>query len=658
MQEVTATARKGLTRRLTGWFARLARDQKGNTLAMVGAALVPLAGMIGSGVDMSRAYMAKHRLQAACDAAALAGRRAMVNDTLSSNVTSEANKFFNFNFPQGTYDTQSFTPSVTRPASGVVQVTASTRVPTVIMKMFGFTTLPLAVTCDASLSFVNTDIVLVMDVTGSMDDDVSGNSTSIVANKKITALKDAVMALYDALAPVQTQLQANGMRLRYGVVPYSSTVNVGSLIRAASPTYLLDNAEYQTRVAAYNIPTYIGTPGTPEPPVEQVYNGGNGISQSDCDKYGRNVSFGSFNPSNTSGGGPPPAATWTRVFSNNEAGGVDWGWSGAADTNGNSRSCRRRYVETDTTYITDYTSDPANGWSYEPESIDVSQYKLGNAISVATDNGGRTDLAGLYDPLEIAALGIGNAETGVTWNGCIEERTTVNTITTSSGYTIPAGANDLNIDLIPNSDATRWKPMFPQIEYRRTAGSSSATSGTSMASSACPAQSRRLAAWTRSDLQTYVNSLSPTGSTYHDIGMIWGARLISSGGIFADSIDTFNGMPVARHVIFMTDGQLDTDNGIYAAYGIERNDMRVSGMSAPSEAELNGRHMQRFKMMCNAIKGRNTSIWVIAFGTTLSAEMLECASNANQASTIGNRDALIAKFTEIGNNIGALRLTQ
>ena len=38
--------------------------------------------------------------------------------------------------------------------------------------------------------------------------------------------------------------------------------------------------------------------------------------------------------------------------------------------------------------------------------------------------------------------------------------------------------------------------------------------------------------------------------------------------------------------------------------------------------------------------------------------MLECASNANQASTIANRDQLIARFRQIGNNIGALRLTQ
>ena len=41
-------------------------------------------------------------------------------------------------------------------------------------------------------------------------------------------------------------------------------------------------------------------------------------------------------------------------------------------------------------------------------------------------------------------------------------------------------------------------------------------------------------------------------------------------------------------------------------------------MSSPSEAELNGRHMQRFQMICNAAKGMGVSIWVIAFGTTLS----------------------------------------
>src|SRR3954464_6733616 len=245
-------ARRGRAAAPAGFLRRLASDARGNTLAIVGAALVPLAGMIGSGVDMSRAYMAKTRLQSACDAAALAGRRVMQNDTLDATVTNEAVRFFNFNFPQRLYSTATFTPAVTRPSTGTVRVTASTTIPTSIMKIFGFTSLPLSGTCDASLNFVNTDVMLVLDTTGSMDNDVNDNVTSTDSARKITALRDAVMALYDQLAPTQTQLQAAGMRLRYGVVPYSSTVNVGALIRAANASYISDSVTYQSRVANYN----------------------------------------------------------------------------------------------------------------------------------------------------------------------------------------------------------------------------------------------------------------------------------------------------------------------------------------------------------------------------------------------------------------------
>jgi len=632
-----------------GFLRSLLRDARGNTLAIVGAALVPLAGMIGSGVDMSRAYMAKTRLQSACDAAALAGRRVMTNDTLNATVTNEATRFFNFNFRQNLYQTESFTPVVTRPSSGTVRVTASTRIPTSIMRLFGFTTLPLNVTCDASLNFVNTDVMLVLDVTGSMGDSLNGT-------QKIVALRDAVMALYDELSPVQTQLESNGLRLRYGVVPYSTTVNVGTLIRDVNPAYIADNVTYQARVANYDQShtVYTAQPQPPEPPVTQTY--GSSISQSDCDKYGRNVSFSGFSPSATTGGGPPPTASWSRAFSNDESTGTDWGWSGASDTSGTTRSCRRHYVETDTTYQTSvyYTS---GGWTYRPESVNVSNYKMGSAVSIATDDDGQSSTSGTWDPLEIAQNATGETNSNATWNGCIEERDQADpsliTPTTPADLAIPATAYDLNINLIPTNDDTRWRPMFPQIEYGRYG-----TFNFSAASAPCPAAARRLAAMVRGDMQAYVNTLTPTGNTYHDIGMIWGARMLSSGGIFADSPDTYASMPVARHIIFMTDGQMDTDPNVYSAYGIERNDQRISGMSSPSESELNGRHLQRFRMICNAAKSLNISIWVIAFGTTLSTDMQNCASNANQAATINDRDALIAKFREIGNNIGALRLTQ
>ena len=64
-----------------GFMSALARDVRGNTLAIMAAALIPLAGLVGGGIDISRMYITKTRLQHACDAGALAGRKAMGGGT-------------------------------------------------------------------------------------------------------------------------------------------------------------------------------------------------------------------------------------------------------------------------------------------------------------------------------------------------------------------------------------------------------------------------------------------------------------------------------------------------------------------------------------------------------------------------------------------------
>jgi Flp pilus assembly protein TadG len=664
---VADSARRGT------FISRLARDVRGNTLAIVAAALVPLSGMIGSGLDMSRAYMAKTRLQSACDAAALAGRRIMNNDQMTDPVRDEARRFFNFNFRQGLYDTDPFTPVITRPVSGTVRVTASTRIPTTIMHIFGFESLPLNVTCDASLNFVNTDIMLVLDVTGSMDQTLNGT-------QKIVALRDAVMALYDELAPIQTQLEANGLRLRYGIVPYSSTVNVGRLLRLDDPNNLAASASYSTRVANYNTLVPTSTPTT----YWEYYRGSaapqtsttasqatTAISSANCARFNQNQSFTGFTPTSPlTSGGPAPATSYATSFPYDGSvttGGSsgEFGWTGAPVTSGTNKSCRRRRTDTTTTYRYSYTND-----SFLTTQVNTTGFRTSDTVTMATgaNNGTTSDFSGTvaasgtYTMQQLSAQGTGVGTQSVAWNGCILERQTsapsTITTTTPANLAIPAAAFDLDINMLPTTDASRWRPMLPQIIWGRSAGTGSQSSGTLIGSASCPVEARRLAAWTRGNMQSYVNSLTPVGSTYHDVGMIWGARMLSTGGVFADGCETFNAMPCTRHIIFMTDGQMDTDNQILTFQGIERNDQRVAGMSSPSEAELNGRHMQRFKMICNAARGMNASIWVIAFGTTLSPEMAACASNANQASTITDRNALIARFREIGNNIGALRLTQ
>src|SRR3546814_4518348 len=89
----TRTSRNGLRRSMAscstptkGFLTRLLHNEAGNTLAIVAAAIFPLAGMIGGGLDMSRLYLAKTRLQQACDAGALAGRKAMGSGSLSTKI--------------------------------------------------------------------------------------------------------------------------------------------------------------------------------------------------------------------------------------------------------------------------------------------------------------------------------------------------------------------------------------------------------------------------------------------------------------------------------------------------------------------------------------------------------------------------------------------
>jgi len=554
---------------------RLRQDVRGNVLTLTAFYILILLAVIGSGVDMGRAYAARTTLQNACDAAVLAGRRAMTSGSIDSAVTAETQKFFNFNFPQGTFGTTPFTPTITSTngSNQTVVLNAESSSPNTIMKIFGFTSIPIRVTCNAKQDFVSTDVVLVLDTTGSMRD----KATSADADTKIVALRKAVLALYDQLATVQTNLQAAGMRLRYGVVPYSSTVNVGSAIRAASTSYMVSQATYQTRTQTY------------------AYT--------------------------------------------------------------NQQTCNARYG------TWDYGSGICEYFIYGARKMDVGPYLNGQVVRIAGRDGdanakvgtsdasklnnGRTPIADYYTPSRYSTV----------WAGCTEERQT--SVMAANATSIDPGAYDLDIDLVPNSDETRWRPYWPEVEYLPYDwGGSSEVRKPQVA---CPAPAAPMTSWTRDALSNYLNTLNPDGGTYHDFGMIWGARWASSHGIFGNNNpDTYNNMPVKKYIIFMTDGLFDTGySTLYSGYGIEQLDARVTpGGINSNEADQLARHKQRFGLLCSKAKTMGYSVWVVGFAQQLDTSLTNCASNTGQASTSANSDALLAKFVEIGKNIGALRLTQ
>jgi hypothetical protein len=109
----------------------------------------------------------------------------------------------------------------------------------------------------------------------------------------------------------------------------------------------------------------------------------------------------------------------------------------------------------------------------------------------------------------------------------------------------------------------------------------------------------------------------------------------------------------------MTDGDMAPTTTAYSAYGVEFMDGRVMGSPGSTDnAALTRRHLQRFRMACNAAKAKGIDVWVIAFATALTTDMQNCASKPGQAAGLSTNAALIAKFQEIGSKIGSLRISQ
>jgi len=177
----------------------LVRDRTANTLAIAAAAMIPLVAMVGGGVDASRYYMTASRMQAACDAGALAARRAMVDDTFTNEHKQLGLDFFDQNFSDGMFGIEGGQRDYTSDGEGVVTGTASGTLPTSIMGVFGYENFQIDVSCTAEINISNTDIMFVLDVTGSMNcapDNPGGGNCGNTPDpgSKIDALRVAVMS--------------------------------------------------------------------------------------------------------------------------------------------------------------------------------------------------------------------------------------------------------------------------------------------------------------------------------------------------------------------------------------------------------------------------------------------------------------------------------
>jgi Flp pilus assembly protein TadG len=624
-------------------FLSLLRDRQGNVLPIAAVGMILTAALVGGGVDMSRAYRVENRLQSACDSAVLAGRRAVASSGYDTTAKAQAESYFATNFNDATQETATTTFASTTPDNGqTIAGVAKTQLNLAVMKIFGFQKFSLEANCSASMGVGNSDVVMVLDTTGSM-----GNSLG--SGTRITALRTAMKNFYTT---VKTATTGSNSRIRYGFVPFSSSVNVGRLLTDENPAYLVDTWDIQSReqVQKWDTPTYVTASEARNVTYgEQQLASSTDYSENNCKNgytstgtWDNNGNSTSTAPNTIVNNDGEQVSTWTTIQPQRQTIKI------CIKNTSNNRWYRYYYYGYRDwyTYTTATSERVFDYWNYQPITYDVTAYKAFQSVSTNTGDEG-------------------TAVSSV-WAGCIEERETVSeaafTYSTISGIT-PAGARDLDIDSAPTSDnASKWAPMWPEVAYYRLNSSGNLTNSNppsrrgGKAGSYCPYQSKLLGTMSQAEFNSYADSLFASGSTYLDIGMAWGGRISSPQGIFKDGVNEAptNGGEVSRHVIFMSDGQMEPSYSIQSAWGIEYHDQRVTDNGTSNDAS---RHTSRFLALCAAIKAKGIRIWTISFTTGTSADLTTCAS-PKSAFNADDATELNSAFQEIAKQVGELRITQ
>ena len=635
---VTSRKTPAILRRVQRTFKSLARDTSGNALMIMAFAVVPLFALVGSGMDMGRAYIVHSRLQQACDSGTLAARKALgatPNFTVAANgaaITTTANRFFNVNFPAQMYGSEDRSFEITIQNDMSISGIASAVVPTDVMTLFGKSDISLSVQCRAELSIPNTDIMMALDVTGSMLDTNPGDSTN-----RLTALKTVVKNFYTTMESVrQTE-----SRLRYGFVPYATNVNVGSVLK---DPWVVNSWVYPSRVlgTTTNVVWY-GTDWVNFVKISGSYLDEYNVSTYPATKGANEGQFYCTQPSNTrtepwttlSTSSVPvtnPDGTKTTTNYRRTINGIEY-WTGI---NGQTCSLHRRtwnnYVETFTgiNYPRNYGQ---SSWIYKDVTLNTANWKNDS-------------------------------------NGCMEERSTYE-ITDYNNVDL-SRALDLDIDRVPSASdpTTQWRPMYPNSVFARSKYWNSTGNFTPeevtytgdflapawAGFAACPTAAKKLQTWTSTAYNSYVDGLTAAGNTYHDIGMIWAARLLSPTGIFAsENADVSASRRTSRHLIFLTDGQTEPLDVSYGAYGVEP--LAKRRWKEGSTYTLTQTVEKRFAFACEEAKKKNITVWFVAFGTTLNPIMTQCAGPGRSFSA-SNAGELQNAFLTIAKSIGALRLSE
>lgn len=198
-------------------FTRFMQDRSGNIAIIFALFIVAIMTVSGLAIDLQRSISAKSEIQAALDAASLAGAKA-VHATAGDKkkVIAEAQAMFNADIKFSNSALNCPAPTITPDLdNGRVVASANCILPTVFGGLFSMEKMSIKASSTAAVQVSNLDLAMMLDVSGSM-------SGSKIADLK-TAAQDAIDIL---ITPYSKD------RVRIAFNTYATAVNVGDYAEA------------------------------------------------------------------------------------------------------------------------------------------------------------------------------------------------------------------------------------------------------------------------------------------------------------------------------------------------------------------------------------------------------------------------------------------
>lgn len=144
-----------------------------------------------------------------------------------------------------------------------------------------------------------------------------------------------------------------------------------------------------------------------------------------------------------------------------------------------------------------------------------------------------------------------------------------------------------------------------------------------------------------------LDDMIPDGNTLGNIGMAWGARVISPEPPFEEAHDWDNEF-WRKAVVMMTDGD-NTENGTYSSFWFtNKNNMTVTKFN------------QRFEETCEALKDQGVTVYTVTFTSgindTTKGYYRRCATSEDQYYDAPSQEDLIDVFETISRELSNLHI--